>query len=120
MSTDELAFSVRTRTVGGTLIIELRGELDILAYHECAASLRELTPRDALDVVLDLRPVTFLDASGIRLLLTVRDEVARHGGRLRLVRAVPRVWQVLRIVRLDSVFTAIDDLPPSLTETAAA
>ncbi|CAM5288926.1 MULTISPECIES: STAS domain-containing protein [Streptomyces] len=111
MSADELAFWLRTRTVGTTIIIELHGELDMLAHRELGPRVHALVRAAATDVVVDLRAVTFLDAGGIRLLLAIREHVAYRGGVLRLIRGTPRVSHILRIVRLDGSFTIIDALP---------
>ncbi|MFG2721257.1 STAS domain-containing protein [Streptomyces sp. NPDC048416] len=130
MGADELAFWLRARTVGGTIIIELHGELDMLAHRELGPTVHALMCRanvDAdvdvdvdVDVIVDLRAVTFLDAGGIRLLLAIREHVMRRGGALRLIRGTPRVSHVLRIVRLDGSFTMLDTLPRALTENMGA
>ncbi|GGU06331.1 STAS domain-containing protein [Streptomyces violascens] len=119
MGADELAFWLRTRTVGGTTIIELHGELDMLAHHELGPRIHALVCRADTDVILDLRAVTFLDAGGIRLLLAVREHVTHRGGVLRLIRGTPRISHILRIVRLDDTFTVLDTLPRALAEGAA-
>ncbi|MEU9101965.1 STAS domain-containing protein [Streptomyces sp. NPDC048361] len=116
MGADELAFWLRARTVGGTIIIELHGELDMLAHAELGPRIHALVSRGVADVILDLRAVTFLDAGGIRLLLSVRDHVERRGGALRLIRGTPRISHVLRIVRLDGFFTVLDALPRTFPE----
>ncbi|WP_328306923.1 STAS domain-containing protein [Streptomyces sp. NBC_00442] len=120
MGADELAFWLRARTVGGTIIIELHGELDMLAHGELGPRIHALVCRGGADVILDLRAVTFLDAGGIRLLLAVRDHVARCGGVLRLIRGTPRISHVLRIVRLDGSFTMLDALPRAFAGEAGA
>ncbi|MFD7013320.1 STAS domain-containing protein [Streptomyces sp. NPDC059928] len=115
---DELAFRLRTRSVEGTIIIELHGELDMLAHLELGPRVHALTRLATRGVVVDLRAVTFLDAGGIRLLLTVRQEMVRRGGELRLIRGMPQISKVLRIVRLDEVFTVLDGLPTALADGA--
>ena len=84
---------------GSTVTVALQGELDLAT----AASLRScLSPlvqgEPAPDrLVLDLRDLTFLDASGISALLTVQRALDRRGGTLvlrspsRLVRRVVKV-----------------------------
>ncbi|MGK5638483.1 anti-sigma factor antagonist [Streptomyces sp. URMC 126] len=107
----ELAFTMRERVAGGAVTIELSGEIDILAEQELGPRLEALAGRRHADLVIDLRGVTFLDASGLRLLLRVRNRVARGGGRLRVVRGGPRVSKVIRIVRLEPVFQWLDAPP---------
>ncbi|MBC2875889.1 MULTISPECIES: STAS domain-containing protein [Streptomyces] len=107
----ELAFTMRERVAGGAVTIELSGEIDILAEQELGPRLEALAGRRRADLVIDLRGVTFLDASGLRLLLRARNRVARGGGRLRVVRGGPRVSKVIRIVRLEPAFHWLDAPP---------
>ncbi|MGW2815752.1 STAS domain-containing protein [Streptomyces sp. NPDC001415] len=111
MSVEEITFFLRDHVVGDLLVIELHGELDIWAGTTLSGRLEELVNGTCRDVVVDLRPVSFLDACGLRLLLRVRDLVSVRGGRLRLVRPGPKPLRVLRLTRLDRLFTLIDDLP---------
>ncbi|MER5783902.1 STAS domain-containing protein [Streptomyces mobaraensis] len=107
----ELAFTMRERVAGGAVTIELSGEIDILAEQQLGPRLEALAGRHRADLVIDLRGVTFLDASGLRLLLRARNRVARGGGRLRVVRGGPRVSKVIRIVRLEPAFHWLDAPP---------
>ncbi|WP_171171907.1 STAS domain-containing protein [Streptomyces sp. I05A-00742] len=115
----ELAFTMRERVAGGAVTIELSGEIDILAEQELGPRLEALSGHHRADLVIDLRAVTFLDASGLRLLLRVRNRVARGGGRLRVVRGGPRVSKVIRIVRLEPAFSWLD-APPGASVAPAA
>ncbi|MBH1934800.1 STAS domain-containing protein [Streptomyces sp. AV19] len=107
----ELAFTMRERVAGGAITIELVGEIDIMAEQELAPRIEALAGRRRADLVIDLRGVTFLDASGLRLLLRARNRAVRGGGRLRVVRGGPRVAKVIRIVRLETAFSWLD-VPP--------
>ncbi|MEV0263156.1 STAS domain-containing protein [Streptomyces sp. NPDC050617] len=118
MGVGETTFLLRDRFVGGILVIELYGELDIWSTVTLAGHVESLLDQPRPDVVVDLRAVTFLDASGLRLLLRIKNQVAVKDGTLRLVRPSPRVWRVLRLTRLDRVFTVLDGLPPVLEAPA--
>ena len=71
---------------GGRLLVQLAGELDLAAAERLATNLKELI--EASDSIsLDLARVTFIDLTGLRVLL-----VARHDARCRAKRlhvAVP-------------------------------
>ncbi|MFF7726334.1 STAS domain-containing protein [Streptomyces sp. NPDC008001] len=111
MGADEPAFAMRERVACGAIIIELHGELDILAEQELGPRVDALTERGRADIVIDLRQVTFLDASGLRLLLRARHRMLCRGGRLRVVRGVPRVARVMRVAGVDAAFTLVDAFP---------
>ncbi|MDJ0463483.1 STAS domain-containing protein [Streptomyces sp. H27-C3] len=110
MGVDEITFFLRDRTIGAVLVIELHGELDIWATVVLCERAEAICDRSRPDVVVDLRPATFLDAGGLRLLLRIRAQVARRRGSLRLVRPIPKVWRVLWMTGLDQAFTVIDVL----------
>ncbi len=111
MGADEPAFAMRERVAYGAIIIELHGEIDILAEQVLGPRVDTLTERFRADIVIDLRRVTFLDASGLRLLLRARHRMRNRGGRLRLVRGIPRVAKVMRIAGVDTAFTFVDAFP---------
>ncbi|MFD5543708.1 STAS domain-containing protein [Streptomyces sp. NPDC127079] len=61
-------------------------------------------PRDPHpDLVLDLRPATFADCSGLGVLCRTRDRVRARCGRLRLI-TDGRVLRIIRAAGLDGVF----------------
>ncbi|MFD4555599.1 STAS domain-containing protein [Streptomyces sp. NPDC058469] len=92
--------SVRTDVVDGTLVVAVAGEID----QETGGSLREVLelPEDvAPRVVIDLRHVTFMDSSGINILIAVHTRLAEAGGWLRLAGAAPPVLRVIQLVGID-------------------
>jgi len=60
-------------------------------------------------VVLDLRELTFLDSSGLRLILALQAGVHERGGRLVLVRGPRRVHRVLELTRADEELEIVAD-----------
>ncbi|UUU19345.1 STAS domain-containing protein [Streptomyces sp. DSM 40750] len=111
MSSRPFPFALHHRTVDGTMVLELHGEVDLWAQRELFPRVAELLGRPSPDVVVDLRPVIFLDAGGLRLLVQIKDHVALRDGSLRLVRGTPAAWRAVQITRLDHVFTVVNDLP---------
>ncbi|MFF1296275.1 MULTISPECIES: STAS domain-containing protein [unclassified Streptomyces] len=102
------------RVIGGTTVVELRGEIDILEAPPLSARLDTLTAGPCPDLLLDLRPVSFIDCSGLRVLCRVRNRVLTRHGRLRLVSDSHRFARILRSTFLTNVFEIHSDLPPDL------
>ncbi|WP_449477352.1 STAS domain-containing protein [Streptomyces abikoensis] len=119
MGADEPAFAMRERVACGAIIIELHGELDILAEQLLGPRMDALTERGRADIVIDLRRVTFMDASGLRLLLRARHRMLCRGGRLRVVRGVPRVARLMRVAGVETAFDIMDAFPPAADLPAA-
>ena len=66
-------------------------------------------------VVLDLREVTCIDASGIHAIVDAAAEARRHWGRLVLIRGSMPVERMLRLTRItDQILTVdLEDDEPS-------
>ncbi|OMI35745.1 STAS domain-containing protein [Streptomyces sparsogenes] len=106
------------RTVGGTTVVELYGEIDILAAHSLTVRLDGLTASLHPDVVVDLRAVSFIDPAGLTPLCRARNRIRRRHGRLRLVADSDRVLRVMGGAGLSDVFDVHDRLPGALAVAA--
>ncbi|MEU0219929.1 STAS domain-containing protein [Streptomyces sp. NPDC006265] len=100
--------------VGGTTVVELHGEIDLLTASALSARLDPLTAGPCPDLVLDLRPVSFIDCSGLALLCRTRNRVLARYGRLRLVAEGPHFRRILRCTGLAGVFETYPCLPEAL------
>jgi anti-sigma B factor antagonist len=88
------------RRDGGVAVLRLTGEIDLAAVHSNGAlDELNLTPPVALDV--DLSEVTFIDSSGVGMLVKLHQLT---GGDMRLQRPSVPVLRVLRICGLVDVF----------------
>ncbi len=101
-------------TAGATGDIHLltpTGEID----HHTGDALRralDLTGTPHPRVVVDLHQVTFMDSSGINILIAAHRTLTDAGGWLRLARPTHAVQRTLQIVGIDTVI----DCHPTLTE----
>jgi len=67
-------------------------------------------PGPCPDLVLDPRPATFNDGSGLRLLCRARNRVLARQGRLRLAADSGRLLRILRPALLANAFEILPDL----------
>jgi anti-sigma B factor antagonist len=81
--------------------LPLDGELDVAAAHAAYRRLLGLDLRRGDQLVLDLGRLTFMDSSGIRLILQCRDRAQRAGAGLVVIRGSDVVMRVLELVGLD-------------------
>ena len=93
---------IQTRNLGNVAVLSLQGRI----VNGETASLRNAVRAQSTDgaVVLDMAGVSMIDASGLGLLLQVRDEFQARGVRLRVMNASRFVRRIFEITRLDSVF----------------
>ena len=81
--------------------LALAGELDVASAAEAEKRLVALALAPGDQLVLDLRAVTFIDSTGIRLILQAREQARRHRAGFVVVRGPGEVMRVLELVGLD-------------------
>ena len=82
-------------------VVELRGELDLLATAALEPELERLADEPGVDVVaLDLRALDFLDSSGLRVVVLANARLDENERRLVLVRGSSTVQRVFEITRM--------------------
>ena len=97
---------IREKTVDRNLLLELSGELD---HHAARKAMEEMEMAiDAavpLKLVLDLGGVTFMDSSGIALLLRARRRMEALGGNLMVCHVPDHARRVLDAAGIDRLIT---------------
>jgi anti-sigma B factor antagonist len=89
------------QTVGGIIIAELTGELDIASAPALREQLLNLLRPGSNRLVIDLSKVSFADASGLAVLVSTARRARLLGGFVRLAAVSPPAGQVLHITGLD-------------------
>jgi anti-sigma B factor antagonist len=92
-------------------VVTLHGDLDLLTAPALRERLDMLTAGPCPDLVLDLRPVSFIDCAGLGVLCRVRNRVRARHGRLRLVTGSASVRRVLRHTGMAGVFEVLPGMP---------
>ncbi|MFC4913543.1 STAS domain-containing protein [Actinomadura gamaensis] len=109
---------------GTTTVVAVSGEIDLRTADELRVRLSRLAgltdgPACA-DLVLDFGGVAFCDASGVGVLVSVRNALLARGGRLRLARVRPAQLRLLRVVGLDALFPIHADVADAVAAAEAA
>ncbi|MGW7529203.1 STAS domain-containing protein [Streptomyces sp. NPDC054783] len=92
------------RVADGATVVALYGEIDVLSAPALSRRLDALTTCPQLDLVLDLRPVTFIDCTGLGVLCRARNRTLARQGRLRLITESADFRRILRVTGLGDVF----------------
>jgi anti-sigma B factor antagonist len=93
----------------GELTLRLQGELDLVTAGVLRREIERHRP-GAGPLVLDLSEVTFVDSTGLVLLMETTRQAAEAGWTLALRRGVsPAVARLLEITRTDGLFTWVGE-----------
>lgn len=85
-------------------ILSLNGEIDLHVSPNVEQLLTSVIAKRPRQVVVDLSRVTFIDSSGLAVLIHAMQNVQEYGGRLLLSGINNDVQAIFRMARLDQVF----------------
>jgi len=103
------SYAISESTGGPAVRVDLAGEIDLAAITEIRTRVHALLARDDVHAVLiDLAAATFIDSSGIGVLVACRHAATAAAKRLRVVGAVGRVARVLGVTGV-TAFLADDE-----------
>lgn len=103
--------------VGRVLTIRIRGEID----HHTAAPMRAdmdelLFSHRPTELVLDMSGVSFMDSSGLGLIMGRYGVLRQLGGRLILKDPSPETVSILRLAGMESTVQTVTTTPPKGAE----
>lgn len=82
--------------------VRVRGELDTQAVFRLEPTLDGLARDDpAKEVVFDLRELTFVDSSGLGVLVAADQRLRGQGGTTRFLRPPDQVMRIFKLAALD-------------------
>ncbi len=111
-------FSIRIRPDRDRVVVALGGELDLATAPRAEQWVRALYERGFRSVALDLRELSFVDSSGLRLLLELHDLAAADGCRFAIVDGAGPIRRLLDLTGLTGHFVHAPPAPERAIEAA--
>lgn len=102
---------IETEDRPGVSVVALIGELDIAEVKTVGEALAAVENRRPQVLVLDLSGLTFIDSSGLRLVLEADMRARREARRLAVVPGPDAVHRVFLIALLDKRLEFVDEVP---------
>jgi anti-sigma B factor antagonist len=85
-------------------VLPLKGEIDLHISSDIAASLETMVAAHPARLVVDLSGVTYIDSSGLAVLINATQTVEEYGGQLTLAGMNEDVRSIFEMARLDQFF----------------
>ena len=90
----------------GILVVRLDGELDVCGANEFRASVDDaLDVTGAKHILLNMQGVSFIDSSGLGVILGRYKRIAQNGGKLLVVHIEPQVKRIFELSGLMKILT---------------
>ena len=94
----------------GLTHVKLAGELDLSTVERVEQELARVEAGRPAILALDLTRLTFLDSSGLRLIVGADQRARRENRRFAVVRGPDTVQRIFSITHLDEQLELVDDL----------
>ena len=101
-------FQILVERDGASVALRLTGEMDISCEEAFAATLRVCIADGAKDVLVDLSKLTFIDSSGLRMLIALWDRSCENGLDLSMLQGTGQVRRTMEIAGLDRLLPILD------------
>ena len=96
-------------------VLPLDGEIDLHVSPSISASLKAMLADKPQQFVVDLSRVSYIDSSGLAVLIEGMQNVNSYGGKFALAGLQDSVRPIFEIARLDQVFRIFPDVDAALT-----
>jgi anti-anti-sigma factor len=111
------SLQVHVEQSAGVPVVRVAGEVDMATAPQLREHIEEM-PEGTGTLIVDLTDVTFLDSTGLSVLVAAWKQLASDGatagGDLRLVVVGPAIQKVLEITGLSGVFSIFSTVAEAL------
>ena len=104
-----LDLDIGSSVVDGRTVVQVVGEIDVYTAPQLRERLDQEIEAGRHDLVVDLSGVSFMDSTGLGVLVGRLKQIRLNDGSMRLVCAHDRVLKVFVITGLDKVFAIYPD-----------
>ena len=110
-----MSMKASTRQVDGVTIVDLSGRITLGEGSVVLRdTIKDLLGKGAKSILLNLGDVSYIDSSGLAVLIEAMQNVAAYGGKFALSGLQESVRPIFEIARLDQVFRIFPDTASAL------
>ena len=102
-------FEMRAECSGDVGRLTITGELDIATAPQVEEAAGAMLGEGVSELRIDLRDLTFIDSSGLRVLIALNNRATSEGWKLSLVRPSDRSMSVFQITGADENLPFVEE-----------
>lgn len=99
---------VSVKSVQSGAVIAASGDIDLYTSPKLREAIIDSIRKKLSPIVVNLTEVTYIDSSGVATLVEGLQLGKEYGGKLKLAGVSERVFEVLKLARLDQIFDIFD------------
>jgi anti-sigma B factor antagonist len=105
-----MELEIRTQQDGSTCTLALEGEVDVYTAPRLKEELVTIIEGGCEHIIVDLEHVSFIDSSGLGVLVGALRRARERDGAVRIVCTRENILKIFRITGLDKVFPIFSDV----------
>jgi anti-sigma B factor antagonist len=102
-------FEIQHEVEAGTGRLVVVGELDMATAPQLEERVGTMLARSVRELTIDLRKLGFIDSSGLRLLIILRDRAIGEGWTLSLIPPSGQVLEIFALTGADENLPFVED-----------
>jgi anti-sigma B factor antagonist len=102
------SFNVETGELGQAVHVRLSGDLDLSTAGRAEQAIEDAEKAGAPMVVIDLRGLSFMDSTGLRVMVSADKRARRSNRRAVIIQGPAAVRRVFEITRLGERLEIVD------------
>ena len=106
--------SLHVQREDSAVILEVRGQLVVSNWRELRQTVLETLEAGARNILVDFEQTSYIDSSGVSVLVHISNKIREKGGQLRLANLNEDLKRLFELTRLDSVFQIADSRKAAL------
>ena len=99
---------INRRESGDIVVFDITGEIDLYNAPEIKEKIKEEMNKSKVNIIINLDKVTYIDSSGIGVLISSLSNLKKVGGALKLINVYASVRKVFELTKLTSFFDIYD------------
>ena len=99
---------------GQPKVVPLEGEIDLHISPRVTSTLNAAVKAKPRNLVVDMENVSYIDSSGLAVLIEAMQNVEQYGGQFALAGLQETIRVIFEIARLDQVFRIFPDAQAAL------
>lgn len=100
---------INRRESGDIVIFDINGEIDLYNAPEIKEKIKDEMNKGKVNIIINLDKVSYIDSSGIGVLISSLSNLKKVGGALKLINVYASVRKVFELTKLTSFFDIYDN-----------
>lgn len=100
-----MEFSEQYDNEANAWVVKINGEVDIYDAPEMKERLHKLIDQTPADLVLDCAELTYIDSTGMGVLISVLKHLKDVGKKMKIIHLSPYIYKIFSITGLQNIFS---------------